>query len=333
MFATALLLVSVLSDGRGFDPASAPTPSAEVTAGQPQSAPGLLIAADIDGHLAIYDSNHRLVMELDKAAGRQLQISLEPGAYEARLDRQGVSRAKFFISEGRVLVLASANFREDTPPPPQPLPPPPNIQEGHAYPVPAPHALPLDARHRIEMRFGAWGDGWYSHDHHSDYWNTGQAAFGFEYLTFLSPDLGVGVAVTGLGRGEGDWYGWDTAGAAQAICSIPFTVRWYPLRRATRSRAVEPYVTGGIGPVFAVDTISTHDYDSYHWDDSVSTTHVQTAFGGRVGGGVDFRLGSIFTLGFAGAWNWDTGFSETVWKGERPGGGEFTMTFGWNFGR
>jgi hypothetical protein len=102
----------------------------------------------------------------------------------------------------------------------------------------------------------------------------------------------------------------------------------------TRLRSVEPYVTGGIGPVFGVDAISTQDRGPHGWDhDHVSSARVGTTLGGRVGGGIDFRLGSVFTMGVGGAWNWDTGFSDAMWRGARPGGGEFTVVLGWNFGR
>jgi hypothetical protein len=67
--------------------------------------------------------------------------------------------------------------------------------------------------------------------------------------------------------------------------------------------------------------------------DGAYSTHVGTTIGGRLGGGVDFRLGSVFTLGVAGAWNWDAGFSEDMWRGTRPGGGEFSVVLGWQFGR
>jgi hypothetical protein len=93
-------------------------------------------------------------------------------------------------------------------------------------------------------------------------------------------------------------------------------------------------VTAGIGPVFGVDS----NYADWHgWHDGhgggVSSTRVATAFGGRIGGGLDFRLGSTFTLGMSGAWNWDTGFPADLWRGEPPSGGEFAFTMGWNFGR
>ena len=51
-----------------------------------------------------------------------------------------------------------------------------------AAPSPAPA---LDARHRIEVRFGGWANGWY--DYPDDWHTSGSAqwAFGLEYLSFV----------------------------------------------------------------------------------------------------------------------------------------------------
>ena len=134
--------------------------------------------------------------------------------------------------------------------------------------------------------------------------------------------MGVGIGISSLVSAHGDWGGLGDLGAVRVTTSIPVVVRWYPVRRMTRTRSVEPYVTAGIGPVFG------------WYDDDFGSTRVGTTIGGRLGGGVDFRLGSVFTLGVAGAWNWDAGFSDDFWRGEaRPGGGEFTVVLGWNFGR
>lgn len=212
-----------------------------------------------------------------------------------------------------------------------------------AAPAPAPA---LDARHRIEVRFGGWANGW---DSYPDDWHTSgsaQGAFGLEYLSFVRHDLGIGIAVTGLGRAQGDWGGGHDTGSAQMLSGIPVVVRWYPIRRLTRTRAVEPYVTAGIGPVFGVDSayVDGHGTHDGHWTNEwpftndwhngdLTSTRVATTVGGRVGGGVDFRLGSTFTLGVSGAWNWDAGFPDGLWRGARPNGGEFTVVLGWNFGR
>jgi hypothetical protein len=211
----------------------------------------------------------------------------------------------------------------------------PQVQGGVPGNAPLPHHAPsLDSRHRIEVRFGGWGDGWYEgHGDNWDYAGSAKGAFGLEYLSFIRNDIGIGVGFSSLVRAD-DCHECFESGAARVVTSVPVIVRWYPVRRLTRSRLVEPYVTGGIGPVFGVDTIYSRGHEGGAWyHDEYSSTRVGTTFGGRVGGGVDFCLGRIFTLGVSGAWNWDSGFSNDLWRAARPSGGEFTVALGWNFGR
>jgi hypothetical protein len=303
-------------------------PAPTVTAQAQQAASGIIMAAEIEGRLAIYRSDHQLVVKLDKPAGRPLQIALPPGGYEARLGERGIRRVRFQIGEGDQYPIELASFVE---PEASPL-----AAAGQASALPAPpHAThALDPRHHMEVRFGGWADGWYDSEEDWHTSGTAQGAFGFEYLTFVQPDLGIGIGVTGLARAAGDWESRDDEGEARVTSSIPVVLRWYPIRRATRVRSVEPYLTAGIGPVFGVDATQTNAFEagaSHHRDHA--TTRVAMTVGGRVGGGVEFRLGSVFTLGVGGAWNWDAGFRDNFWTGTHPSGGEFTMAFGWMFGR
>jgi len=288
-----------------------------------QQTSGLVIAADIEGRLAIYDAGDRLVVELDKPGGRQLLVALEPGTYEATLRGQGSRRIRFEIEEGRQWLVAMASFAErDGYPPPAP---------GHS---PGHTQHPRDGRHRIEVRFGGWASG--SYDGPDEMWDGSgsvHGAFGLEYLHLVAPDVAVGIGLTGLVRAVDTRQGWDGGGAAQATCGIPIVARWYPVRRLTRVRSVEPFVTAGFGPVFGVDSFYDDGHDPWDWDQGgFESTRVGTTVGGRVGGGVDFRLGSVFTIGVGGAWNWDA-FPDRHWRDGRPGGGEFAVALGWMFGR
>jgi hypothetical protein len=327
--ATALLLAVVCA---GTDPAG--MPASDTLAGFPaelqQGRSGVILGADIEGRLSVYDGRQQLVVELNKPAGRQLQLALDPGVYEVRLTSgDGVRRSGILISEGQHLLVGLSNFSDQVasrPPVAGDVPP------GH--PVPTHHTHALDPRHRIEARFGGWGNGWYDYGDDWHYAGSAQGAFGLEYLTFVRRDLGVGVGLSFLVRAQGDWEGLVDAGTARVTTGLPVVVRWYPVRSLTRTRSVEPYLTAGIGPVFGVDTVYTDDHGPHDWHyDQIGSARVGTTIGGRLGGGVDFRLGSVFTLGVAGAWNWDAGFSDELWAGPRPGGGEFTVVLGWNFGR
>ena len=153
-----------------------------------QGTSGILIAADVEGRLAIYD-RQQLVVELDKPAGRQLQVALDPGVYEAAADDRGPSSG---LASNRRRPPAAARPVELQQPGRQPAPGHRRLPAG--YPAPPHHSHGArSARHRIEVRFGGWGGGWY--DHHDDwhYSDSAQGAFGLEYLNFVRNDLGVGI--------------------------------------------------------------------------------------------------------------------------------------------
>lgn len=230
-----------------------------------------------------------------------------------------------------LLTLASSPA---TPPQDQEAPRATENRGDAPLPDSAPHqARPRDGRHRIEVRFGGWADGSYGgYDEHWDFSGSARGAFGFEYLNFIRNDIGIGFALTGLVRAD-ECHDCRGVGTAQALTSIPVTVRWYPVRRLMQSGSVEPYVTAGAGPVFGTDSTLALDHEGGWHHDRYASTRVGTTFGGRVGGGVDFRLGRTFTMGLGGAWNWDAGFSGDLWRAPRPNGGEFTVSFGWNFGK
>lgn len=344
MIVTTALLLTALYAGPPQDPVQSVSPVSAQGVEEQRISTGIILASAVEGRIAIFDSHGRLVVELDKPAGRSLEVALEPGAYEVRF--QSVPPVvRFQVRDGDRFVLEPPRTGVPAPVPPQPAPP------AGAIPAPPAPARALDARHRIEVRFGGWADGWAGDYDDCCYSGSAHGAFGVEYLHFLRNDLGVGMAVTGYGTANGWSYALDGEGTSQALVSLPVVVRWYPVRRLTQVRAVEPYVTAGIGPAFGVNSAWV-DYGHPHgwtdwqdwrnwpnwddwddWDHGVSSTRVSTALGGRIGGGVDFRLGSVFTLGLSGAWNWNTGFADDLWYRPDPSGGEFTVTMGWQFGR
>ncbi len=342
MLITTALLLSSLSLGTPQDPVQPVDPVAASSAVQQRIFTGIVLAASVEGRIAIFDNRGTLVVELDKPAGRQLDVALEPGAYEVRFGPAAPKVVRFQVGDGDKFVLEAPRLEA-----PDVVPAPPGPPTG-ALPVPQAPAQALDPRHRIEVRFGGWADGWADGPYDWDYGGSAHGAFGFEYLHFLRNDFAVGLAVTGYGTADGQNHGWDDHGTAQGLVSLPVVARWYPVRRLTTTRAVEPYVTAGFGPVFGFNSAWADcdskcgwgpgwDWDDWDdWDDwhqGVSRTRVSTTFGGRIGGGIDFRLGSLFTLGLAGGWNWNTGFPDDLWYRPEPHGGEFTVTMGWQFGR
>jgi len=75
------------------------------------------------------------------------------------------------------------------------------------------------------------------------------------------------------------------------VAPLTAGVLFYPLRGSRSSLC--PYVCGGIGSHFAAEAFTQ---DGIYSDDTLVDFNLSTAFGGYVGGGVDFALNKHFLL-------------------------------------
>lgn len=154
---------------------------------------------------------------------------------------------------------------------------------------------------------------------------------GAEYLRAFGPDVAIGFAVSTLVLTRHDWiedHAEDGTRTSGASTFIPAVVRWNFCRRLTAWRLVEPYLTGGVGPLVRTTSVTIGDRH-----DRDRTSESTTSIGGRLGAGVDVRLGTVFTLGVVGAWNWSDRPDPSIGYGSRDRGAEASVTMGWSWGR
>ena len=189
-----------------------------------------------------------------------------------------------------------------------------------------------EPRHRIEARFGVWRRPRFSFNESRRDLETSSAdfAFGVEYLRLVAYDVAIGVGAQTRVRGtEERLEDRDrSSSTGHTTVAVPFVARWNFARRLTRWRTIEPYVTGGAGPVIRADW-ATEEFDG----DRESRTDVETAFGARTGLGFDAHIGSVWTLGVVAAWNWVEKPGRVIGYGRHDRGGEVSVTMGWVFGR
>jgi hypothetical protein len=301
----------------------------------PQSASGLILAEDLAGHIAVFDTTQRVVFEMDKESGRPIRVGVATGTYEVRLQtRRSAVRITVQVRDGEYAVVDADRFAQ------------PWTGGSEAAGAAAPAAEPSpegplgDAVNRIEVRFGAYPTPSFHTDETANDIHTRRAdmGLGFEYLRFVGHDIAIGVSVSSLVRSNTVWTDRDhdnvadddrertrTANSTSFVFGV---VRWNFARRLTEWRALEPYVTGSMGPVFRWNLKKVE----FHDDDLDQSTEVLTGLGGRVGAGVDVHLGRVFTLGIVGAWNWSTAEDETVGFGANDRGGEVGVTMGFVWG-
>jgi hypothetical protein len=330
--ALALLMVGAAPPAAaGLSPASPPAVQAQ------QSASGLIIAEDVAGRVAVYDITQRIVFEMDKESGRPVRVGVAPGTYEVRFDtRRSAVRVTVQVRDGEYAVVDSSRFAQ---------PSAGHSQSAAQGPPPASEASSRkgpagDAVHRIEGRFAAYPTPSFSREALplDLYTRSSKLGVAFEYVHFLARDVALGFSAFSLVRSEAAWTDSDHNNFAdedkdhtnisKSTTYLFGVVRWNFARRLTESRTVEPYVTGGVGPVIRWNQriVENSGQERVHeWQRT-------TGFGGRAGAGVDVHLGRIFTLGVVGAWNWSTSPNEDVGYGSGDRGGEVGATMGFNWG-
>jgi len=72
----------------------------------------LILAAELEGRIFIRDERGRLVAEIQKTAGQQMILGLEPGEYVATIEhREILRRGSVIIADGRKTELGTASLR------------------------------------------------------------------------------------------------------------------------------------------------------------------------------------------------------------------------------
>ena len=300
-----------------------------------QSASGLIIAEDVAGRITVFDTTQRIVFEMDKESGRPIRIGVPPGTYEVRLQaRRPAVRITVQVRDGEYTVVDTDRFAQPSTGQLQPAGAPAQAAE------PSPMRPLGDAVNRIEIPFVAYPTPSFHTEETPNDVRRRQTdmGLGFDYLRFVGRDIAIGVSASSLVRSDTTWTDRDHDNTAdddrertRTASSTTFVygvVRWNFARRLTEWRALEPYVIGGLGPVFRWNQKKVEMHD----DDLDQSSEVITGLGGRLGAGVDVHLGPIFTLGAVGTWNWSTCEDEAIGYGSKDRGGYAAVTMGFVWG-
>lgn len=127
--------------------------------------------------------------------------------------------------------------------------------------------------------------------------DVGSLASTFELLRFVREGVAVGVAVHPLVAAvDASTDSTGTVSNNRVGVGIPFLVRWYPIRRATRRHGLEPYIGAGFGPLVGADV-------TMFSGGTTSDAGVKATVAGLAQVGIDFRVGRV-VLGASGGYNW-----------------------------
>ncbi len=284
-----------------------------------QTAATLVLGEALDGRFFVRNARQELVVELYKPHGRTVELGIEPGSYEVRVEREAAALvARTQLAEGARVVLEPAQLtatrREAT------------LRRGG--PALPPYAVA--GRNRLDLRFGMW------HVNGDPAEVTVMAGSsnvnllgGLQYTRFLGEDLAftlsanaragqAGTSVGPQGVFAGDW----------TVVSLPLGVRWNPTRGELGARPVKPYVVVGLGPV-----IGTGSGASVTGKSVVAGNMTEVTVGGFAGGGVDFHVSRGFSLGLTAGYDWMADFSHPIGVRKNYSGFELALNLGWLFGK
>jgi len=283
-----------------------------------QTSATLVLGEALDGRFFVSNARQELIVELYKPYGRKVELGVEAGSYEVRVEREAAALlAKPKLGEGDRVVLEPTQFTPTTPLPTR-------ARGGF---VPPPFAV--TDRNRIELLIGTWRvPGRSDTPSVAAGEDNFDIATGLMYTRFLREDLALtfgarvrasnSAIVTPSGSFSGDL----------ALVSLPLGVRWNPMTGALHTRAVRPYLAVGLGPVFGGSSGA-----SVSSEGAFAGSRTRASVGGTIGAGVDFHLGRHWSVGVGGGYQWMVDFSEPVGARDNYSGFQLGVSIGWLFGR
>jgi hypothetical protein len=277
-----------------------------------QTTATIVLGEDLDGRFFIRNAAQELVVELYKPLGRKVELGVEPGTYEVRLEREKASMlAKTHIDDGATATLEAKQFGavslEAT------------KKRGGDTP-----RLAVSGRNRIDFRLGA-SFGSPQTQLVSGISETNLLG-GFQYVHYVREDLAVAFQITEIASIVGrvvDSQG--TFNGTADVFGMPMGVRWNPFTSRNPSSVIKPYVSALVGPYFADSTGSFVSGST-----ASSGVHSEATVGAVFGGGVDFHVGRSFMIGVDGGYRVMPDFSTTH---ANYSGGEVGLTCGFLWGK
>jgi len=278
----------------------------------------LMLGVSLEGRIFIHNARQELVVEFYKAQGRKVELGLEPGTYEVRIERPAEAwLAKSQLGSGQKLELELDQF--------SPTKPEPSRRRGHGMP-----SFSVAGRNRIELQVGMGRVGGSSEPtpRLSAGMESVDLLVGLQYTRFVSEALSVTFGVNALPSESSIVTEAGAFAGDRAIVALPFSVRWNPMSGNPRSRAIKPYLTAGFGPVVGGSSGSSINYTS-----AFAGSQSAATVGGLFGAGADVLIGRSWSIGVSAGYNWMADFSRPIGGRENYSGFQVKVGFGWLFGK
>jgi len=266
----------------------------------------IVLGGEFDGRFYVRNAKRMLVAELYKPAGRTVELGLEPGTYSIQYEREPqLLDSSVTLGEGDRRTLAESSFkvvkRSAT-----------QKRGGEEPAEEKPTGLFMDGRTRVEL-FGGFTDSFVHVESGSTSVEVGGGQGGMGFVHWIGEDVALefqtiatDISVVTVEATPA----WETSETTGSLGFL-FGARYY-FPKPSFGGSFRPYVAGSLGPFSEYYVFTGVDHTEVRSDD----THL----GGQLGGGVDFQLSRLFSLGVKA--------EVTLRDGYDP---SFGMTFGLGF--
>ena len=281
-----------------------------------QTTATIVLGEDLEGRFYVRNAKQQLVVELYKPRGRRVELGVEPGAYEIRMEiPRAAMIAKTEVQDGARVELDPRQFGKTA------------VEATHRRGHDDTHRLSVNGRNRLSVRWGMWrasGSG----SQITTGIDSGDVFGGIEYTRYVREDLSVTFGPQFVDGVVGSTVGpQGVFSGTSSVTAVPLTVRWNPWR-ASAYEAAKPFVAVGIGAVFGEST------GSFVGSGIVQNgIQSEATVGGHIGGGIDFHIARCFSIGVNAGYNWMVDFSKPIGGRDNYSGPEVGMSLGWLFGK
>jgi hypothetical protein len=258
-----------------------------------QTTARLVLEEAIEGRVFVRTPARALVVELYKPGGREVEIALEPGTYDVKVELEKGARAHAAsVADGTRTVVRLAQMA--------PALPEPARRRGAGTAT-----FELAGRHRFTMQTGLWG----THGRTVTLGGTGfDVTGGAQYTRYLREGLAWSVGLTA--------YGAESQVDIIGGVAVPLTVQWNPAAARTAAHRVKPFLTGGLVPITSADS------------EGIGSTR-RFSLGATVGAGVDVHLTPEFALGVSAGFNAIPNFTRPIGRHDTFHGPELALRVSW----
>jgi len=282
-----------------------------------QTTATLVLGDALEGRFFVRTSSQELVVELYKPRGRTVELAVEAGTYDVRLERdKGSLQARAEVADGARVVLDPRQFG-------QAAAAEPTARRGAT----AQDRFAVAGRNRLELVTGMWRGG------DAPATVTAGSAIdligGVAYTYYARESLAVTLSTFGVGLSSGASVSSSgvSTGSVVGVATL-FGARWNPLKGEHRRQAIKPFVTASGGPVSGVAS------GTFVGGGTVSTgTTTRTTIGARFGGGFDLHVARSFSIGIDAGYLAACCFPQPVAGRKDLSGPQVAIGFGWLFGK